>query len=66
MKQMRCAVAVVLAFLFLSIPAMGAGPFIEYQDVPVWDSANARMCILRTTWITYPDGSSETFEQLIC
>ncbi len=62
---MLCALTLALSLLSVG-PALGGGPFVEVQEVPVWDAGHGGWCILRTTWSSTPNGGTSTHEQLIC
>ncbi len=67
MKTLRLVFVSVLLLALgaLSAPASAEGPFIEYQDVPVYVDGYG-YCVLRKTTITMPSGDTYYDEQLIC
>ena len=57
---------VLISLLWMTaVPIVEAGPFIEYQDVPVYIDGYG-YCVLRKTTITMSNGDTYYDEQLIC
>ncbi len=60
----KAALCVVVGML-LAAPTMGAGPFIEYQEVPHYVSGEG-WCLKRVWYYDTPEGQEVFNSQIIC